>query len=142
MFNNHYRRTDLAQLLQCLIQLFQTYTLLSKLDLTVQSLCLHTLYRFCKPSEDGVSPTGTSNLCQCLGSCLLFYKYNICSMPYSDKKGVSESKIARLRKFFPGCSLLPPRQICPFTAKWLLYVPSCALFKIICSSHRVHLSVV
>jgi hypothetical protein len=104
MFNSHYRRTDMT----LLFQLIQTHTLLSKLDLMVQRLCLHTLYRFCKHSEDGVSHRVTSKLCLCLGFCLLFYKYNICSMSYSDKKGVSESKAVRLSEFFPGCSLLLP----------------------------------
>ena len=103
----------------------QTHTLLFKLDLTVQRLCLHSLYRFCIPSEDGVSHTGTSNLCQYLGFCLYFTSTIFVLCHIIGKKGVSESKIAHLSEFFPDRSLLPPRRICSFTAQCLLYVPLC-----------------
>ena len=125
MFNSHYRRTALTLLLQCLIHLAQTHTLLSKLDLTLQRLCLHPLYRFCIHSEDGVSHTGTSNLYQCLGFCLYFTSTIFVLCHITDKKGLSESKATRRSEIFPGRSLLSPRRICPFTAQWVLYVPPC-----------------
>jgi len=125
MFNSHYRRTALTLLLQCLIHLVQTHTLLSKLDLTVQRFCLHSLYRFCIHSEDGLSHTGTSNLCQCLGFCFYFTSTIYVLRHITDKKSVSESKTARRSEFFLGRSLLVLRRICPFIAQWLLYVPSC-----------------
>jgi hypothetical protein len=105
----------------------QTQTLLSKLDLTVQRVCLHSIYRFCTPSEDGVSHTGTSNLCQYLGFCLYFTSAIFVLCHIIGKKGISERKAASLREFFPGRSLLPPQRICPFIAQCLLrvYVPSC-----------------
>ena len=122
-FNSHYGRTALTLLLQYLIHSVQTHTLLSKLDLTVQRLWLHSLYRFCIHSEDGVSHTGTSTLCQCLGFCFYFTSKIFVLHHITDKKSIIESKAARRSEFFPGRSLLLLRRICPFTAQWLVYVP-------------------
>jgi len=74
----------------------------------VQRLCLYSLYRFCIPSENGVSHTGTPSLCQRLDFSLYFTSRIFVLRHIIDKKGLSESKAARLSEFSPGAVVYYP----------------------------------